>query len=170
MHSTDLAGILAPWLTATAGIPAPDAPVTLVTNDSRRAAAGTVFCAIRGATRDGHDYIPQALAQGARIIVQSLPLPEPASRRPDVTYYRVSDAYHAYATLMQAYYGFPDRDLELTAVTGTNGKTTTVLALYQLAAVKSGVLSTVATGFGQEVWLPAEHTTPEAGEIGRPHV
>lgn len=167
MRSTEIAGLLAPWLLASAGKVTDDCRIERITNDSRQAAPGTVFCAIRGSTRDGHTYIPQALALGARIVVQSAALPEASVRHPETAYFQVRDDYHAYAALMRAYYGFPDRSLHLTAVTGTNGKTTTVLALYQLAAEKAGVLSTVATGIGGEIWRSSEHTTPEAGELFR---
>ena len=46
-----------------------DPVVTGVTADSRKVAQGTLFCALPGSQRDGRDFIPQAIRQGAAAIL-----------------------------------------------------------------------------------------------------
>ena len=66
-----------------------------------------------------------------------------------------------------AVFGHPERKLKLSAVTGTNGKTTTTFLLEQLLASvgrKSVLLGTIETHIAGEV-RPTEHTTPESRDI-----
>lgn len=64
-------------------------------------------------------------------------------------------------------YGFPSRKMHVIGVTGTNGKTTTTLLIQKMlneAGYKTGVLSTVAYGIGDDIHPQIEHiTTAQAG-------
>ncbi|HWT40634.1 MAG TPA: UDP-N-acetylmuramoyl-L-alanyl-D-glutamate--2,6-diaminopimelate ligase [Dongiaceae bacterium] len=75
------------------------------------------------------------------------------------------------AMLMNARYGFPGRHVRVIGVTGTNGKTTTSLFIYQLlhsAGLKVAFMSTVATGMNGEVNSRKIHmTTTNAGDLQR---
>ena len=46
-----------------------NAPVTGITFNSRTATPGSAFVAVKGTHADGHDFIPQAISNGAGIIV-----------------------------------------------------------------------------------------------------
>ncbi len=134
-----------------------------ITNDSRLVAPGTVFVAIRGSGCDGNVYRMAALQAGARLLVSSaLPLEDVPE---EVCQIQVNDDYYAYSLLMQYYYDFPDRDLEIRAVTGTNGKTTTALAWHRIFGGQDGLLSTIKYVWGKNLSVEAERTTPEAGEL-----
>ncbi|MEQ8686961.1 MAG: UDP-N-acetylmuramoyl-L-alanyl-D-glutamate--2,6-diaminopimelate ligase [Imperialibacter sp.] len=129
--------------------------------DSRESKQGCLFIAVRGTQTDGHQYIDQAIAKGASVVVcEELP----AKLLDTVTYVKVDNSARALGFIASNFYGNPSSRLKLVAVTGTNGKTTTVTLLHQLfgkLGYKSGLLSTVENKIGEEV-LAATHTTPDA--------
>ncbi len=128
--------------------------------DSRAVQPQDVFVAVRGTQTDGHAYIPQALAQGATVIVCEA-IPE--TLIPDVTYIGVRNAAEALAWLCANYCDNPTRQLKVIGVTGTNGKTTTATLLHQLFTALGytcGLVSTVVNKIGEEA-LPARLTTPD---------
>src|SRR5215207_5860440 len=100
--------------------------VSGITDDSRQITAGSMFVAVRGTERDGHDYLEAAATAGAAAAII-----EDASRTslPSLV---VSDARRAAAVASAAAYAWPARELQLVGVTGTNGKTTTVNMLRHL--------------------------------------
>ncbi len=100
--------------------------VDSITDDSRGVAAGSLFLAVRGSERDGHDYLGRAEQAGAVVVVV-----DDASRTslPSVV---VSDTRRAAAVAAAVFYGAPAKQLRLVGVTGTNGKTTTVGMLRHL--------------------------------------
>ena len=53
-----------------------EAIITDVTHDSRRAAHGSLFAAVRGALFDAHKFVPQVMSQGAAGVISELPAPE----------------------------------------------------------------------------------------------
>src|SRR5262245_12216776 len=91
-----------------------------VTDDSRRVRAGSLFLAVRGAERDGHDYLEQAAAAGASVAIVEDP------SRTTLPALVVRDGRRAAALAASVAYDWPARALHLVGVTGTNGKTTTV--------------------------------------------
>jgi UDP-N-acetylmuramoyl-L-alanyl-D-glutamate--2,6-diaminopimelate ligase len=137
-----------------------------LTADSRRVQPGWVFVAIPGYQVDGHQFIPQALEQGAAAIVFSDPAA--AALIPQtVTAVQVPQARRAAAELAAAFYGHPSRDLRLVGVTGTSGKTTTALLLdsiAQAAGLTTGVIGTLGIEVAGEA-RPGTHTTPDAIEL-----
>ena len=100
--------------------------VTTVSDDSRAMSSGALFLAVRGAERDGHDYLDTAASQGA---VAALVADPSRTALPALV---VTDTRRAAAVAAAAFYGFPARELRLVGVTGTNGKTTTVGMLRHL--------------------------------------
>lgn len=141
--------------------------VTSIEQDSRRAAEGCIFVALRGVHVDGADYIPKALAAGCRIIVTEHPRPENLSD--EVVWLTVTDTAKAIAVLASVYYDRPERELTIVGVTGTNGKTTTATLCYQLwswLGMRAALFSTVCIRIGDEEY-PATHTTPDALELHR---
>lgn len=132
--------------------------------DSRKAAPGSAFIAIKGTLVDGHQYIDSAINQGANIIVcEALP----TERKESVTYLKVKDSTIAAGEMAAAFYDFPSAEMTVIGVTGTNGKTTVTTLLYQLftkLGYKCGLISTVQNFIGNEVEA-ATHTTPDALSI-----
>lgn len=120
-----------------------------------------MYIAQRGTQTDGHLYIPQAIAAGARAIVCDT-LPETLAEQ--VTYVRVDNTDIALGQMASAFYDFPSQKLQLVGITGTNGKTTTVTLLHRLftdLGYQVGLLSTIVNKVGERE-IPATHTTPDA--------
>jgi UDP-N-acetylmuramoyl-L-alanyl-D-glutamate--2,6-diaminopimelate ligase len=113
--------------------------VTGVTDDSRAVGEATLFLAVRGAERDGHDYLAAAAAAGA-----TAALVDDVSRTalPAIV---VTDSRRAAAVAAAASQGFPARELRLVGVTGTNGKTTTVGMLRHLLDNTGGRCASIGT-------------------------
>ena len=139
-----------------------DVHVLGVQYDSRRVRPGDVFLGMRGGSVDGNAYIEQALARGAAAVVTDSA--EATARVPLV---RVSNGRRALAEIAANFLGHPERKLAVSAVTGTNGKTTTAWLLEQLlmsAGSKCVLVGTIETHVAAEVRV-SEHTTPEASDL-----
>ncbi len=128
--------------------------------DSRRAAPGSLFIAMKGTHTDGHQFIPAVTAAGTTLIVcEDLP----AQLVPGVTYIQVESTAAAAGIIAHNFYGQPSERLKLIGVTGTNGKTTIATLLYKLFSALGytcGLLSTVQNHIGERI-VPATHTTPD---------
>ncbi len=142
-----------------------DAPRLCI--DSRLVRRGDCFIAIPGTNFDGHDFIPQALAAGAKYIVhQSGLAPGPV---PGVVFITVPDTTTAAALLAQARSGSPASKLTNLAVTGTNGKTTItflVRSVLNSTGRKCGLLGTVIYDTGEQI-TEAPLTTPDCLTIAQ---
>lgn len=129
--------------------------------DSREVAAGTAFFALRGTAVDGHTFITKAVDLGATAIVcEELP----TERKAGVAYAQVKDSSIALGIAASNFYDNPSATLKLVAVTGTNGKTSTVTMCYNLfreLGYKVGLLSTVRN-IVDTAEIPSTHTTPDA--------
>jgi UDP-N-acetylmuramoyl-L-alanyl-D-glutamate--2,6-diaminopimelate ligase len=133
--------------------------------DSRRVRPGDVFVAIRGPNCDGHDFIGQAVAGGAKYIVCEsgrtiADLSGPAGKPVLVP---VENPAEAAGRLAQAAKGNPGAQLTNLAVTGTNGKTTItflVRACIEAAGSKCGLMGTVVYDTGSGV-TSSSLTTPD---------
>lgn len=143
-----------------------DVEITDVVTDSRKVTVGCCFIAVKGTQRDGHLFIPQAIADGAVAIVCEQ---MPDQTEEGVTYVQVDSAAAAVGPMAHQFYGEPTRQLKLVGVTGTNGKTTVATLLYQLFSGmghKSGLVSTVKYMVGDQE-LPSTHTTPDAVSLNK---
>jgi UDP-N-acetylmuramoyl-L-alanyl-D-glutamate--2,6-diaminopimelate ligase len=141
-----------------------DVDVVNVQFDSRKIEKEGLFVAISGEITDGHKYINETIASGAKvIIVEKIPQDLDCS----VTYVQVENSNEALGIIASNFYNNPSERIKLLGVTGTNGKTTIVSLLHQLFEllnVKSGMLSTIYNKINDKV-IPATHTTPDALQI-----
>jgi len=148
-------------------------------DDSRLVGAGDVFVAVKGPNSDGHNFIPQALANGAKFIVcqssSSNVIPATRSeatspfRKAGIQFVTVKDSSLALAALAQASAGDPASKVTNLAVTGTNGKTTVtflVRSCFQAANQKCGLIGTVIYDTGLIV-TDATLTTPDCLTIAQ---
>lgn len=128
--------------------------------DSRRVKQGTAFVAVKGTQADGHEFIDKAVKQGATAIVCEK-LPDFLAE--NVTYIEVKDSAYALGIMASNFYGNPSAKIKIVAVTGTNGKTTSVTLLFQLfrnLGYNVGLLSTVTNKINERE-IPSTHTTPD---------
>jgi len=151
-----------------AGLPAvqaSDLEITGITADSRQVEPGMLFVAIPGFTRDGHQFVPQAISRGAAAVVVERDVSVPGGIKPIVT----PDSRDALARLSSAFFGHPSRRLSVIGITGTNGKGTTaylIEAMVSSAGGSCGIIGTMGAKIG-ETTIDLERTTPEAPELQR---
>jgi UDP-N-acetylmuramoyl-L-alanyl-D-glutamate--2,6-diaminopimelate ligase len=133
--------------------------------DSRRVEPGDAFFALRGAAVDGHRFVADAVARGARAVIA-----EDLSALPEaVTGVLVEDSRRALALAASAFYNDPTADIPVIGVTGTNGKTTVsylLEAILRAAGRRPAVFGTINYRFADR-HLPAPHTTPESLDLLR---
>ena len=111
--------------------------------DSRLIESGDLFVPLKGA-RDGHDFIATAFAQGAATTLSERPVAEGA-------YILVDDVLTAFQRLAQYY--LEKMQVDVLAVTGSNGKTTTKDMLAQLLATTYKTYKTQGN-YNNEIGLP----------------
>lgn len=141
-----------------------ETPVQAISADSRSVSKDSLFVALKGTQADGHAYIQQAVAAGSTVVVcETLP----NNQAENVTYVVVADSAKALGMLASNFYGRPSSQLQLVAVTGTNGKTSTVhllTGLFRRLGHKVGMLSTIHNQVNEEM-LPSALTTPDALQL-----
>jgi UDP-N-acetylmuramoyl-L-alanyl-D-glutamate--2,6-diaminopimelate ligase len=134
--------------------------ITGITADSREVKHGYLFIAVRGTQSDGHDFIDNAIKDGATAVISEAY----KGKVPDnVTVAVVDDSAAAAGMAASAFYDNPSRKVKLTGVTGTNGKTTIATLLYntfEALGYKCGLLSTVCN-YIHHTRNDATHTTPD---------
>jgi len=131
--------------------------------DTRAVGPGALFFCVRGSHADGHELAAEAAARGAVALVVERALDVAV---PQVV---VADTRRAMAPAAVAFFGDPSRELDVAAVTGTAGKTTTTYLLYEILRAgdrKPGLLTNLERRVGDEV-RPAALNTPEAIDLQR---
>lgn len=139
----------------------PDLEITGVTDRTGEVREGMLFVCIRGAKFDGHSAAAEMLEKGAAAVVCTHDLG--LGERQII----VPDTRKAYGDLCAAWYGHPEREMRMTGITGTNGKTTTSTLIKEMlvrAGRKVGLIGTVQYEIGDEI-LPAPNTTPLTAEF-----
>jgi UDP-N-acetylmuramoyl-L-alanyl-D-glutamate--2,6-diaminopimelate ligase len=142
-----------------------DPEITGITEDSRKAAPGMLFVAVRGTSDDGARYVRDAIARGAVAVAGNV------SEVPEgVPYVEGADARAALADLAQRYFASPARELKIIGFTGTFGKTSTSAVLQQLLSAggaRAGVLGSLGARYGTFADAGNGLTTPAPVELQR---
>ncbi|GIM47449.1 UDP-N-acetylmuramoyl-tripeptide--D-alanyl-D-alanine ligase [Collibacillus ludicampi] len=94
-----------------------------VSIDSRKEQKGRLFVPLKGERFDAHEFVPQAIENGATAVLWQLDRPLPDGVRKDVTYIGVDDTLIALQQLAKAYRQM--LSVTIIGVTGSNGKTST---------------------------------------------
>jgi UDP-N-acetylmuramoyl-L-alanyl-D-glutamate--2,6-diaminopimelate ligase len=131
--------------------------------DARAATPGSLFFAVPGMRADGHDFALQAVENGATALVVERALGH------DVPQVVVRDSRAAMAVAADEFFEHPTQELEVAAVTGTSGKTTTSFLLFAILAAagrRPGLIGTVEARIGGER-RAVTRTTPEAIDLQR---
>lgn len=125
--------------------------------DHRLIKPGDAFFAIKGASFDGHKVIPAALDKGAVLIIGES----------DICDIQVKESRKAVALYAKEYYGKAAQAFTLFGVTGTNGKTTSSLMLYQLLRMQGQKCAWIGTlGYKiEDEHFETKHTTPDILEL-----
>ncbi len=120
--------------------------------DSRRVAVGSLFCGLRGARSDGHDFAAVARSAGASALLVDHPVDT------DLPQVVVPDTRFAMGRLAASFFDHPGRALTLVGITGTNGKTTTTSLIASVLDAAGRSTGTIGT-------LTGAHTTPESPDL-----
>ena len=137
--------------------------ITGLAYDNRCVEPGTLFVCVRGMTRDGHEFAPDAVERGAAALVVEREV------ELDVPQVVVADARASMAPLAARFFADPTAELAVVGITGTNGKTTTaflVRRILEAQGTQTGLLGTVKRivgGVEEEV----VRTTPESVDLQR---
>ena len=138
--------------------------ITDITADSRTVQAGSLFIALRGATVDGHKFLPMAAAKGAvAALVEEVPQEPPEG----VTLLVVPDTRAAMELITPYFYDYPGKRLRMVGVTGTNGKTTTtniIRLILRKAGHKVGLIGTINIMIEDEETV-SHNTTPDVVDL-----
>lgn len=140
-----------------------DTVVSGLQYDSRKDCQNKVFFCLKGELTDGHKYIKNASNKGAAGFViedwQNI-----SGNKPVI---QVEDGRAAMSKCASNYYQNPSKDMNLTGITGTNGKTTVSYLLnqiYRQKGIKSGLIGTVKCLSGGKQ-IPIDRTTPESVDL-----
>ena len=131
--------------------------------DPRSVTPGALFFCIRGARADGHDLAAEAAASGAVALVVE------RSLEVDVPQLVVPSVRAAMGPASVVFFGDPSKELEVAAVTGTNGKTTTAFLLRSIldeAGRRPALLTNIERQIGGEQ-KPIGLNTPESIDLQR---
>lgn len=131
--------------------------------DSRKHVENGIFFCVRGLINDGHNYVNDAVANGAVCVVHSEDL---NFYDKNVHYIKVDDVLDTLNDVASAFYDNPSSKMQVFAVTGTNGKTTVSYLLKNILNKfkKTGYIGTISIQY-DDVTINADHTTPDVLEL-----
>lgn len=129
--------------------------------DSRKIKEGDVFIALEGSIVDGHTFISKAIENGAKTIL----VEKDVEKAEGINYFLVDGLREKMGVIASNFYGYPQNQLKIVGVTGTNGKTTTTYIVESILGEKNVArIGTVEYKIGDEI-IPAPNTTPSSLEI-----
>ena len=122
-----------------------DREIEDISTDSRKTKKNAMFVCLRGTQFDSHNYIQNAIDNGAVCVLMDKDHPKITEQK-GVVFLQCDDTRAALAHLWHAWYGFPCRDLKIIGVTGTNGKTSVAHMLRTILRTSwhtCGIIGTV---------------------------
>jgi len=142
---------------------APSVEILDLAYDTHAVAPGSLFFCFVGARHDLHRLAPQAVESGAVALV--------VERRVDldVPQLLVPSVRAAMGPAAACFFGEPSQELDVAAVTGTNGKTTTAFLLHSIldeAGRRPALLTNIERRIGGEQ-RPTGLNTPESIDLQR---
>ncbi len=142
----------------------PDTPVVAVTEDSRRVRPGAVFVAAPGVRTDGHAYAQQAVGAGAVAIIGAR---RGVTSLHGVPYLFATHPRQSLGVVAHALAGDPSRAMTVIGITGTNGKSSSILLTQRVLECCGHTTAAFGT-LGYDIAgtiHPAAHTTPFGEEL-----
>lgn len=127
--------------------------------NSKEVEKGDIFVCTMGVTRDRHDFIDEAILNGASAIVVSRDVGEKS-----VPVILVDNTNQELPYLARRFYDMPDEKLKMIGVTGTNGKTTVAEMIYQLLGEKCAYLGTNGIRY-VSIHESIRNTTPDVDRL-----
>ena len=146
-----------------------DIEIKGIERDSKKVKKGYIFVAITGFTVDGHDYIENAIENGAAVIVaENIDKIKNKKISDEVTLIIAKNTREFLALSSCNFYNNPSKKFKLIGITGTKGKTTTTFMIKDIlekAGKKVGLIGTVAIYINGNKIIDSDRTTPESLEL-----
>lgn len=140
-----------------------------VASNSKKVVPNSLFVAIKGYDFDGHEYIEEAVKNGAVAVMLDMSADFKKINIPKgITVIITDDTRKALARVSCNFFGNPSRYFKLIGVTGTKGKTTTtymIKSILEKAGYKVGLIGTIANYIGEDCLGFSDRTTPESIEL-----
>ncbi|GAB6142615.1 UDP-N-acetylmuramoyl-L-alanyl-D-glutamate--2,6-diaminopimelate ligase [Desulfocicer niacini] len=143
--------------------PGNDPEIVSIHYRAQEVTPGGLFIAIKGLKADGHDYIDQAIENGAVAVVVDQHV------KTKIRSIAVKSTRRAMSAISARFYGNPSEKLVLMGISGTNGKTTTtwiVEHILKAAGYETGVIGTINWRYKNQV-ADTPVTTPESMDLQR---
>ncbi len=141
-----------------------DIDIDSITYDSRKVKTGCIFAAITGFKIDGHDFIKDAVENGASAVICEY---IPDSMIGKSNFILVNSSRKSMSEISNIIYNKPSEKIKIIGVTGTNGKTSITYLLksiFEYNNNKTGVIGTMgALVYDKKIKL--NNTTPESADI-----
>jgi UDP-N-acetylmuramoyl-L-alanyl-D-glutamate--2,6-diaminopimelate ligase len=131
-----------------------------ISHNSKQVRGQALFFAIKGVAQNGYDFIDEAIERGAVCVVSE----EDFITYKNITKVLVDDIRKACAAIASNFYNHPSGRMNITGITGTNGKTTIlymVSHIMKCAGMKCGMIGTINYSIGPRL-IPATNTTPSS--------
>lgn len=141
-----------------------DLIVTGVSIDSRKVSPGDLFIALPGSRHHGSMFIDDAINRGATSVVIDAAAELPARPDSDAPMIKVPELSRQAGVIASRFYNEPSKDITVTGITGTNGKTTCSVLLAQaqnFLGARSSLIGTLGSGLWGQL-AKSSHTTPDA--------
>ena len=143
--------------------------INKVASNSKKVVPNSLFVAIKGYDFDGHEYIEEAVKNGAVAVMLDMSADFKKINIPKgITVIITDDTRKALARVSCNFFGNPSRYFKLIGVTGTKGKTTTtymIKSILEKAGYKVGLIGTIANYIGEDCLGFSDRTTPESIEL-----
>lgn len=134
-----------------------------IKDNSKKVEEGDLFIALVGTAADSHKFIPDAIKQGATVVV----LEREITIDEDVTVIRVKSSRTALAHMAAAYFDYPATKMTTIGITGTCGKTSTsyiIKSMLEEFGDKVGIIGTICAMIDDKK-IETHNTTPNSYEI-----
>ena len=145
--------------------------ISSVEDNSKNIKSGSLFIAVKGYDFDGHDFVDEAISNGAIAVILDMNADLKKLKIPDgITVIIVNDSRVALAICACNFYENASRKFTLIGVTGTKGKTTTaymIKAILEKSGKKVGLIGTIENYIGDKSLGESSRTTPGSIELQR---
>lgn len=146
-----------------------DIDIKKVESNSKKVIQDSLFIAIKGFDFDGHEYVEEAIKNGATAVMLDIAADLKKIKIPSgITVILTTNTRLALAIVACNFYNNPSRNFKLIGVTGTKGKTTTtymIKSILEKAGYKVGLIGTIANYIGDNCLGESSRTTPESLEL-----
>ena len=140
--------------------------VSEISYDSRKIDIDYAFFALPGYNTDGKKYINEAILRGASVIITNTKYD---TNNNNITQVIAEDIFYFMSLFCAKFYNYPDKELNIIGITGTNGKTTTTYMLESIfisSNIDCGIIGTINYRYKNKV-INGNNTTPQSLDIYR---